>query len=234
MTAHAAVDCAPMQWHGADSVAQWPPVMKALLKECEILVKNAEGPCVEAAVDIFCRICELRGRCASLPTAPMLLACVRCDSLHSWLSAGWLMMQSLTRCHLPSHNRLATELCMHAAATSAGCHGVISRFTASARALLHSADPLLVRPKPCVAPAPIGSHSSPLRQATTAQRATSALQALQRACDATGAWAGRVPAVDEMRTVMEPKDDEQDLEPDEYDASSDDADDAAYCMQPAD
>jgi hypothetical protein len=38
----------------------------------------------------------------------------------------------------------------------------------------------------------------------------------------------------ETRSVAEPKDEEQDLEPDEYDASSDDdADDTAYCMQPA-
>ena len=117
MTAHAAVDCAPVQWHGADSVAQWPPVMKALLKECEILVKNAEGPCVEASVDIFCRICELRGRCASLPTAPMLLACVRCDSLHSWFSVGWLMMQALHS--MPS---AVTQQTCYRAVHACGCY----------------------------------------------------------------------------------------------------------------
>ena len=77
-----------------------------------------------------------------------------------------------------------------------------------------------------------------LRQVTTAQRATSALQALQHANDSTDARGdaprnGRVePAAHEMRPVLEPKDDE-DLEPDDYDASSDDGDDAAYCMQPA-
>lgn len=79
-------DRVPAQWYGADVAAQWPPMMKALLKECEILVKSADGLCLEASVDIFCRICELRGRCASLPLAPMLLACGRRDALHSWRS----------------------------------------------------------------------------------------------------------------------------------------------------
>ena len=104
-------------------------------------------------------------------------------------------------------------------------HGVGPRVAAVCRYIAGATQTLRGAIADCVS-------QEPTRQATTAQRATSALQALQRICDNTGARAGRVPAVDE--TMMEAKDDEQDLEPDEYDASSDDADDAAYCMQPAD
>ena len=72
-------------------------------------------------------------------------------------------------------------------------------------------------------------------QATAARRATSALQALERVCEADGAMAtDEAPRarLDEMLT-RGLVDEEQDLEPDEYDASSDDADDTAFCMQPA-
>lgn len=197
--------------------------MKILLKECDILAKNADFARVEAAVDVFCRIGKLRDSCASFPLASLLLACVRCI---------WLCILLHLRCTHPAIfiGRFATELCRHAA--TAGEHAAMSRFLASARGLLCVAtDPSLVRPKIR------GGMRRPVaytpRQATTAQRATSALQMLQRARDAAGPRAGREPADDETRAVMEPKDDEQDLEPDDYDASSDDADDAAYCMQPA-
>ena len=73
-------------------------------------------------------------------------------------------------------------------------------------------------------------------QAEQVLRASSALQALQYAIDTS---AHRVMAGESLRTISQERagaepviDDEQDLEPDEY-ASSDDADDAAYCMQPA-
>ena len=80
--------------------------------------------------------------------------------------------------------------------------------------------------------APRGADDLP-SQASAAQRASSALYALQRACAIDGPSAMPAARVGEMRPGVDVRvDDEQDLEPDEYDASSDDADDAAYCMQP--
>ena len=114
----------------------------------------------------------------------------------------------------------------------------MSRFAQCVRLTLQeAADPSVVRF--CALNRTRSRAHQPV-QANVAQRATSALQALERTCDAVSAAAvdgaprSRL-ALDEMRSAGEPVDDlEQDLEPDEYDASSgDDADDAAYCMLPA-
>lgn len=133
--------------------------------------------------------------------------------------------------------RLAVELRRHAEGASASGQSAMSRFASCVRALLQTAaDPLMVRSRYLRSQA--GASTAHLcAQATAAQRATSALQALELACDAGGAMVlGDAPRarLAETRSVAEPKDEEQDLEPDEYDASSDDdADDTAYCMQPA-
>ena len=66
-----------LQWRDVGPAAHWPPVVKILLKECEVLVQGGEATHDEASVDIFCRICELRKRCTSLPLMMMLLASAR-------------------------------------------------------------------------------------------------------------------------------------------------------------
>lgn len=87
------------QWRDVGRVEHWPPVLKVLLKECEALVQGAEATHVEASVDAFCRINNIRARCVGLSLSTMLAASARhgmrvvvkpmiADNTHA--STGWL------------------------------------------------------------------------------------------------------------------------------------------------
>lgn len=203
-------------------------MLKVLLKESELIVKNADGPWVVASVDVFRRICELRDHCAALPLAPLLLACVRCDPcIRRCVGDARGPETRATDLRLScAGTRSATQPASRMRSRASFCRRV---HCSRRRPISRRCDPTLSCSGCCWT-----GLTSILWQATAAQRATSALQALHHACGAPGsARPMQAPVLNEARSEVEPMDEELDLEPDEYDASSDDADDAAYCMQPA-